>query len=205
MNAGYRNVLVATALLGSAQTGIGRRHLRSLRKSRHRRCANTDAHVFFSEGIMIRTSFAAAVSIAAMAWISVQQPALGQEETDQRLGTVHFATSCNETAQRRFDRGMRYQHSFWYRESKEIFEEVAKADPECGMAFWGIALTLLNNPHAAPPASNLPLGLAAIQKAKAVGAKPQRERDYIDALAVMYVDYDKIDHRSRVQAYLKAL
>ena len=72
---------------------------------------------------MIRTSFAAAVSVAAAAWISVQQPALGQEETDQRLGTVHFATTCNETAQRRFDRGMRYQHSFWYRESKEIFED----------------------------------------------------------------------------------
>src|SRR5215467_12252405 len=100
---------------------------------------------------------------------------------------------------------MRYQHSFWYRQAKEIFEDVAKADPECGMAYWGIALTLLSNPHGAPPASNLPLGLAAIQKAKAVGAKTQRERDYIDALAVMYVDYDKIDHRSRVQAYLKAM
>src|SRR5262249_29148079 len=75
-----------------------------------------------------------------------------------------------------------------YRQAREIFEYVAKADPECGMAFWGVALTLLNNPHGAPPASNLPLGLAAIQKAKAVGAKTQRERDYINALAVMYVD-----------------
>ena len=59
------------------------------------------------------------------------------------------------------------------------------------MAYWGAALRLLNNPHAPPPAPNLPLGLAAIQKAKAVGAKTQRERDYIDALAVMYADYDK--------------
>ena len=154
---------------------------------------------------MIRTSFAAAISIAAMAWISVQQPAVGQEETDQRLGTVHFATSCNETAQRRFDRGMRYQHSFWYRESKEIFEEVLKADPECGIAYWGIALSMLNNPHNPPPPANLPLGLAAIQKAKAVGAKSQRERDFIDALLVFYTDYDKVPHGARVQAYLKAI
>src|SRR6201987_648530 len=100
---------------------------------------------------------------------------------------------------------MQYKNSFWYHQAKEIFEDVAKADPECGMAFWGIALTLLSNPHGAPPASNLPLGLAAIQKAKAVGAKTQRERDYIDALAVMYVDYDKIDHRTRVQSYLKSM
>ena len=35
--------------------------------------------------------------------------------------------------------------------------------------------------------------------------RPQRERDYIDALARMYADYDKIDHRTRVQAYLKAM
>src|SRR5258707_3231087 len=73
------------------------------------------------------------------------------------------------------------------------------------MAYWGVAHMLLNNPQGPTPTPTLPLGLAAIQKAKAVGAKTQRERDYIDALAVMYVDYDKIDHRSRVQAYLKAM
>src|SRR5262244_1551899 len=154
---------------------------------------------------MIRSALATALGAIVAAGLASAQSALAQDESDQRLGTVHFVTSCNETAQRRFDRGMRYQHSFWYRQAREIFEYVAKADPECGMAFWGVALTLLNNPHGAPPASNLPLGLAAIEKAKAVGAKTQRERDYIDALAVMYVDYDKIDHRSRVQAYLKAM
>jgi hypothetical protein len=121
------------------------------------------------------------------------------------LGTVHFETSCNEVAQRRFDRAMRYQHSFWYRESKELFEEVLKADPDCGIAYWGIALSLLNNPHAPPPVGNLPLGLAAIEKGKATGAKTQRERDFINAMATFYTDYDKVDHRTRVLAYLKAM
>ena len=154
---------------------------------------------------MIRSPLMTALAATVAAGLSSAPSAFARDDSDQRLGTVHFMTSCNETAQRRFDRGMRYQHSFWYRQAGEIFEDVAKADSECGMALWGIALTLLNNPHGAPPASNLPLGLAAIQKAKAVGAKTQRERDYIDALAVMYVDYDKIDHRRRVQAYLKAM
>ena len=153
---------------------------------------------------MTGASLAASIAVAATAWISFGHPAIGQEETDQRLGTVHFPTSCNETAQRRFDRGMRYQHSFWYRESKEIFEEVLKADPECGIAYWAIALSFLNNPFSPPPAPNLPLGLAAIQKGKAVGAKTQRELDYIDALGVFYSDYDKVPHPARVQAYLKA-
>jgi len=153
---------------------------------------------------MIRSAFAvAAASIAAS--FSFSQPIFGQDETDQRLGTVHFDTSCNEVAQRRFDRAMRYQHSFWYRESKELFEEVLKADPDCGIAYWGIALSLLNNPHAPPPVGNLPLGLTAIEKAKAIGAKTQRERDFINAMAAFYTDFDKVDHRTRVLAYLKAM
>ena len=153
---------------------------------------------------MIRSASAvAAASIAAS--ISCAQPIFAQEETDQRFGTVHFDTSCNEIAQRRFDRAMRYQHSFWYRESKELFEQVLQADPECGIAYWGIALSLLNNPHAPPPVANLPLGLAAVEKGKAVGAKTQRERDFINAMAAFYTDFDKVDHRSRVLAYLKAM
>ena len=45
--------------------------------------------------------------------------ARAQDSDDQGLGRVHFETSCNEVAQRRFDRAMRYQHSFWYRQSQE--------------------------------------------------------------------------------------
>lgn len=146
-----------------------------------------------------------AVTIAGVTLLGFGTPSVAQENADQKLGTVHFATSCNETAQRRFDRAMRYQHSFWYAASKEIYEETLKADTECAIAYWGIALSLLNNPHSPVPTPNLPLGLEAIEKAKAIGAKTQRERDYIDAMAVMYVDYDKTPHQARVQSYLKAM
>jgi tetratricopeptide (TPR) repeat protein len=146
-----------------------------------------------------------AVTLAGVTILGFGGPGIAQENADQKLGTVHFATSCNETAQRRFDRAMRYQHSFWYTASKEIYEETLKADPECAIAYWGIALSFLNNPHSPIPAPNLPLGLAAIEKAKATGAKTQRERDYIDALSVMYVEYDKTTHQARIQSYLKAM
>ncbi len=147
-----------------------------------------------------------AVTIASVATLGCfAPPAIAQQDTDQRFGTVHFATSCNEVAQRRFDRAMRYQHSFWYAASKDIYEETLKADPTCAIAYWGIALGLLDNPHNATPAPNLPLGLAAIQSARAAGAKTPRERDYIEAMALMYVDYDKTPHAARVQAYAKAM
>jgi len=152
----------------------------------------------------MRNVLLAAVGISALA-LSSSQPLVAQGDDNQQLGNVHFATSCNEVAQRRFDRAMRYQHSFWYAVAQELFEEAGKADPQCGIAYWGVALSLLANPHGAIPAPNLAPGLAAIQKAKAIGAKTDRERDFIDALTLMYVDYDKLPQPQRMRAYLGAM
>ena len=153
---------------------------------------------------MRKSLLAATVSITALT-VSSSQPLIAQADLDQQFGTVQFDTSCNEVAQRRFNRAMRYQHSFWYAQAKEIFEEALKADPSCAMAHWGVALTLLDNPHIPIPSANLAPGLAAIQQAKATNAKTERERDYIDALAVMYVDHDKLTHRQRIGAFLTAM
>jgi tetratricopeptide (TPR) repeat protein len=151
---------------------------------------------------MIRTALG--IAIAAAVGISLALPALGQSD-DKKLGQVHFETSCKPEAQKHFDRAMLYQHSFWYRASQMAFEEVLKTDPECGIAYWGIALSLLWNPHVPTPPKNLADGAAAIAKAKSIGAKTQRERDYIDALAVIYADHDKMGHLPRTQAYAKAM
>src|SRR5262245_24453639 len=148
---------------------------------------------------MINRSLAIAVTGIAFA-----QAALAQMN-DEKLGKVNFETSCKPEAQKLFNRAMLYQHSFWYRASQKAFEDVLKSDPECGIAYWGIALSLLWNPHVAPPAKNLAEGTAMIAKGKSVGAKTQRERDYLDALGVMYADYEKVDHRTRIVAYAKAM
>jgi tetratricopeptide (TPR) repeat protein len=148
---------------------------------------------------MRKSLFAGTISLATLA-LSSSQPLVAQGNVDQQLGSVNFKTSCNEVAQHRFDRGMRYQHSYWYTNAKEVFEEAFKADPTCAMAYWGIALTLMDNPHNAIPRPNLAPGLAAITKAREIGAQTERERDYIDALMVMYADYDKLTHAQRMRA-----
>jgi hypothetical protein len=128
---------------------------------------------------------------------------LAQADEEARQGALRNIVQAGGAEA--FDRAMLYQHSFWYRASQKLFEDALKADPECGIAYWGIALSLLWNPHVPPPAKNLAEGAAAIAKGKSVGAKTQRERDYIDALAVMYADHDKVDHRTRIVAYAKAM
>ena len=168
-----------------------------------RRVANR-AVTNMGKDVMIKILNTAMVAFAGATLISFAQPAFAQVD-DGKLGKVHFETSCKPEAQKLFDQAMLYQHSFWYRASQKVFEDVLKADPECGIAYWGIALSVLLNPHVAPPAKNLAEGAAAIAKGQSVGAKTQRERDYIDALAVMYAGYDKVDHRTRIQAYSKAM
>src|SRR6266571_4435950 len=145
-----------------------------------------------------------AIAATAAVGLSFAQPVLGQSDGNQ-FGTVHFETSCKPEAQKLFDSGMLYQHSFWYRASQMAFQDTLKADPECGIAYWGIALSLLWNPHVPAPAKNLAEGAAAIAKGRAAAAKSQRERDYIEALAAMYADHEKVDHRTRVVAYATAM
>src|ERR687892_914248 len=121
------------------------------------------------------------------------------------LGTVHFPVTCTPDAQQAFDEAMKLQHSFWYQAAHDAFSDVLQRDPECVMAYWGIAMTLLTNPFSPPPAQNLADGWAALEQARQLGAKSEREADYIAALAEFYRDADTKDHRTRVLAYEDAM
>jgi hypothetical protein len=65
---------------------------------------------------MIRSPSAVAAALIA-ASVSFSQPVFSEEETDQRFGTIHFDTSCNDIAQRRFDRAMRSRQSDTFAQS----------------------------------------------------------------------------------------
>ncbi len=150
---------------------------------------------------MTRTSLAVA---AALASLLAAAPGLAHESRDQ-LGKVHFPTSCKPEAQALFDQAMLFQHSFWYSASGRAFEDVLKADPGCAIAYWGYAQSLLANPFNPTPPKNLSLGLETVRRAQAVGAKTQRENDFIASIGAYYADYDKLDQRKRAQAYLAAM
>ena len=133
-------------------------------------------------------------------------PARAQGKTAERLGTVRFATSCAPAVQPQFDRAVALLHSFHLDAAVGGFTEVAAADPACGMAHWGVAMAWLGNPlAAAPSARGLKEGSAAVEKAKAAGAKTDREREYIAAIEMMYKDADRVDHRARALAYERAM
>lgn len=128
-----------------------------------------------------------------------------KHEMGEKLGRVNFSVSCNKAAQQQFTRAVALLHSFWYDEAAKGFLEATKSDPKCGMGYWGVAMSLYHPVWAPPLASELQQGIAATQKASAVGARTPRERDYIKAIGTFYRDTDKFDHRTRALAYEKAM
>src|SRR3989475_567644 len=125
---------------------------------------------------------------------------------DDKVGTVRFETSCSPAVQAEFERAVAMLHSFWFSASTDAFVAIAQKDPGCAMAQWGVAMNLLGNPFGWPPAPKaLGDGAAAIARAKTVGAKTQRERDYIAALETFYRDADKVEHRTRALAYRQGM
>ena len=124
----------------------------------------------------------------------------------ERLGKVHFATSCNDAAQPQFDRAVALMHSFQFGSAIEGYHAVLAADPGCAIAYWGIAVSSWGNPFAGfKSPAQIAQGLAAVNQGRATGAKTPRERDYIEAVARLYTDAAHLDQGARLQAYEQAM
>jgi tetratricopeptide (TPR) repeat protein len=129
-----------------------------------------------------------------------------EDEAKGQLGKVAFQTSCDPKVQAQFLRGVAMLHSFWYSAAEKTFRDVLVQDPSCAIATWGIASILMSNPLSGVGAS--PKGAEqsqlAIAQGRLIGAKTQRERDYIEAVAAYYEDWSNRPERARQQARAKA-
>lgn len=124
----------------------------------------------------------------------------------EKLGRVHFKTSCSPDAQRQFERALAMLHSFFFPETVKAFTAIPATDPSCAIAYWGIAISQRPNPLVGPfDAATLKRGLDAIEKGEAIGPKTQRERDWLAALKEFYKDYDKVDQDTRTRNYEQAM
>jgi len=145
---------------------------------------------------------------AALALVPAR--ALAQHEHDhaqpvpEKLGRVNFPISCNPKTQRAFARSLALLHSFAYVEAAKAFADVARNQPDCAMARWGIAMSHYHTIWAPPTESEFADGRAAAEKAAAISAPTARERDYIAAIGAFYQG-DRVQHPARVAAYEQAM
>ncbi|HEY8848109.1 MAG TPA: hypothetical protein VIO12_02385 [Thermoanaerobaculia bacterium] len=159
---------------------------------------------------MTRLSVAAAavlLTLPALAAYS-QEHAHPEAAPTEKLGTVHFATSCSPSVAPQFDRAVALLHSFEFGASIQAFNAVLAADSSCAMADWGIALSRWTNPMAAGNRSvaQLRQGQQAVDAATRLGVHASdRERGYIHAVSQLYDDFEHKDQRTRVVAYASAM
>jgi tetratricopeptide (TPR) repeat protein len=123
----------------------------------------------------------------------------------EKLGAVSFENTCSEGVQPRLQRAVALLHSFWWSEGDKAFREVLVADPSCAIAGWGIAALAIGNPYATGPTpESAKRAQEAIVQARAIGAKSERERGYIEAVAAYYDNFAERPHAVRLRSMADA-
>ena len=138
-------------------------------------------------------------------------PFLSAQETHshsvpEKLGKVSFPISCNPAVQEQFDRGVALLHSFTYTAAENAFQGVAERDPRCAMAHWGMAMSYFRqlwDPPLVP--ATIAIGQKEIQRAQQLAAGSERERQFINALALIYQDSATVPYRTRALKYEHAM
>ena len=138
-------------------------------------------------------------------FLPLTSPLVSAHEGDE-LGSVTFPTSCDPAVQADFEKGVAMLHSYWFNIAGQKFRSILAKDPGCTIAYWGMALDLLGNSLAFPPsAKDAQAAWEALEKARAAGAKTQRERDWIDAITEYFRDFDKTPVNQRLARYNAAM
>jgi len=129
-----------------------------------------------------------------------------EDLTETQLGIVHFPVSCAASVQKPFARGVALLHSFWYEEAEKEFLEIAKDDPQCAMAHWGVAMSIWHQLWNNPDAKVIARGLDEVKAGEKLErhATP-REKAYLAAIGTYYRNSEKLDHHARVTAYSEAM
>ena len=122
-----------------------------------------------------------------------------------RLGTVSFNISCKPQVKTEFDRGIALLHSFWLDEAGRSFENVAAADPDCAMAYWGEAMADFNQVNGGPTDAGVVAGNHALRMADKAREKDAREAAYIHALQLFFDGYTEKDFDARATRYTDAM
>jgi len=128
-------------------------------------------------------------------------------EHAERLGTVYFTTSCNDPAQKEFNRAVALLHSFQFSNAIGGFHATLTDDPTCAIAYWGIALSDWSNPFAsgAKDRTQLLAGRENADQRKTLSAKSEREQAYLTAVSKLYANFEITPQRTRLLAYRDAM
>ncbi len=118
----------------------------------------------------------------------------------EQFGDVSFALSCDYSVRATFDLALALLHSFEYNEAQKAFVKTIDGDPDCAMAYWGVAMSIYHQLWWEPSEAQLAKGARLIALAKEL-PQTELERRYIDAIGTYYTDFKTVDHKARAKRY----
>jgi tetratricopeptide (TPR) repeat protein len=132
--------------------------------------------------------------------------AQGQIHQAHTTGSVDFPVSCSPGVQAEFNRAVALLHHMTYPRAREAFQEVARVDARCAMAYWGVAMTLFQPLW--PTRPGLPerrQGWEAAENAARLGAATERERLLISAVAAFFSEPESSNYWERIRRWEQAM
>jgi hypothetical protein len=123
----------------------------------------------------------------------------------QEFGVVDFEVTCKDEVKKKFNLATALLHSFEYEDAEKVFARVIEEDPDCAMAYWGVAMSNFHALWAMNVQLDLEKGAKAVALARSLENKSEKESDYIEAIGAFYDDYEKLDHKTRSVKFEKAM
>jgi len=123
---------------------------------------------------------------------------------EQQLGSVRFPIACGPKNQEAFTLGLKLLHSFEYEEAEKEFAAILRRQPDCVMAYWGVAMSNFHPLWTPPSEPELRKGAKAVALAQPLAPPGSREAAYLGAVAAFYQDWATVDHRSRCLRFEEA-
>ena len=130
------------------------------------------------------------------------EPEATVDSYGENLGNVSFPVSCNGQAQQFMTRGVSLLHHMTYMGAERLFDNAMRADPDCVMAYWGVAMTFLHPLWSDVTADEqVAKATELIARAEAIGAKTEREAAYLNAIKAYYENFAAKTERQRLLAF----
>lgn len=129
-------------------------------------------------------------------------PAAESDSYGEQMGAVNFPVSCNAQAQKFMTRGVSLLHHMTYMGAEKEFNNAMQADPDCVLAYWGVAMIYLHPlwPDVTSEAQ-MARAMELIANAESIGAKTPREAAYLAVVKAYYENAAEHTERERLLAY----
>lgn len=120
------------------------------------------------------------------------------------FGEVRFSLACKYSVRQTFDLAVSLLHSFEYDEAEKAFVKVIDGDPECAMAYWGVAMSIYHTLWSAPKEEAMEKGSKILKIAESI-PKTQRELEYLEAIGAYFEYWKNKSHKTRALLFEKKM